>query len=173
MAHRDKQNLQQRKLELLNEMSQHRENISVKKQSLFQQIDKSKNELKDNFVDKINVQKMLSNKVKTSFSSSPTKWFLGSALGGIVVSKIFFGSVGRVSGGSKKKSSVNEDSSQVSKGIFMTLAGLAIRPMVKSFLLGKARAYVSNRFFAQQSVQSQQLPYQGEDAYHSSYYDVN
>ena len=93
MARRDQSDPESRKLELLSQLSNHREDITRKKQVLVQEIAESKEALKE----KINVPKLVTNKIKTSFSDSPTKWFIGSAIGGLIVSKLFFGTVGSVS----------------------------------------------------------------------------
>ncbi|MGJ8656236.1 MAG: hypothetical protein ACSHX6_07285 [Akkermansiaceae bacterium] len=149
MARRNQSN--ERKLELLSQLDKNRKDITVKKQVLVQQIDESKQQLKE----KINVPKRVTNKVKSSFASSPTKWFIGSAVGGLIISKLFFGTVGSVF----KKPKQQE---KVSRGLLFTLAGLAIRPMVKSFLIGKAKDYVTQRFLVPQQPQPHQVSYHDE-----------
>ncbi len=148
MARRDQSN--QRKLELLNQLTAHRKDITAKKQVLVQQIAESKEQLKD----KVNVPKLVSSKVKSSFANSPTKWFIGSAVGGLIISKLVFGSVGSIFRKPKK--------AKVSRGLLYTLAGMAARPMIKSFLIGKARDYVAQRFLGQQPQHPQQVSYQDE-----------
>ena len=146
MARRDQSDPESRKLELLSQLSNHREDITRKKQVLVQEIAESKEALKE----KINVPKLVTNKIKTSFSDSPTKWFIGSAIGGLIVSKLLFGSVGSVFRKPKKD--------RVSRGLLYTLAGMAVRPMIKSFLIGKAKDYAMQRILGHR--QPQQIQYQ-------------
>lgn len=146
MARRDQSH--ERKLELLSQLTKDRRDITAKKQVLVQQINESKAQLKD----KINVPKLVSTKVKSSFASSPNKWFIGSTIGGLIISKLFLGSVGSIFRKPKQK--------KASRGLLYTLAAMAARPMIKSFLIGKARDYVAQRFMGQQHPD--QINYQGE-----------
>jgi len=88
MASRDQS--KQRKLELLSKLSSQRSSITAKKQVLNEQIAESKEVLSSQLKDKVNVSKIVGSKVKSSFTNSPNKWFLGSVLGGLVLSKLVF-----------------------------------------------------------------------------------
>lgn len=161
MARRDQRNAEQRKVELLSQLTSHRKDITAKKQVLVQQIADSKDEIKDTIKEKINVPQLITNKVKSSFSDSPKKWFIGSAIGGLIISKVAFSLFGGIFRKPKKQ--------KMSRGLLYTVAGMAARPMIKSFLIGKARDYVAQRFLGQQTPQ-QQSPY--HDKYNSGYHDV-
>jgi hypothetical protein len=151
MASRDQSN--KRKLELISQLTNHRKDITAKKQVLVQQIAESKEQLKD----KINIPKLISSKIKSSFVNSPTKWFIGSTVAGLLISKIFFGSVGSIFKKPNKK--------KASRGIFYTLAAMAARPMIKSFLIGKAKDYVAHRLRSHQQEISQH-DYEPESDYY-------
>ena len=159
MARRDQSDPESRKLELLSQLSNHREDITRKKQVLVQEIAESKEALKE----KINVPKLVTNKIKTSFSDSPTKWFIGSAIGGLIVSKLFFGTVGSVSSVFRKPKK-----DKISRGLLYTLAGMAVRPMIKSFLIGKAKDYAIQRFLGQPQ-QPRQISQQHQQHHHNEY----
>lgn len=161
MAHRDQRNAEQRKIELLSQLTSHRRDITAKKQVLVQQIADSKDEIKDTIKQKVNVPQLITNKVKSSVSDSPKKWFIGSAIGGLIISKLAFSLFGGIFRKPKKK--------KISHGLLYSLAGMAARPMIKSFLIGKARDYVAQRFLGQQPPQ--QAPHYN-DEYNSGYYDV-
>lgn len=143
MASRDQS--KQRKLELLNELAVHRRDVVVTKQVLVKQISENKDQLKEQITnkikEKINIPKMVSTKVKSSFTNNPKQWFIGSAVGGLFISKIIYGSVGSVFKKKKKKSS---------HGMLYSLAGMAAKPIVKSFLMNKAKDYMIQRYAAQQ-----------------------
>jgi|GEM_PF-2444277 len=150
MARRDQSN--ERKLELLSQLTKHRRDITAKKQVFVQQIALSKEQLKD----QINIPKLVSNKIKSSFTNSPTKWFIGSTIAGLLISKLFFGSVGNIFKKSNKQKS--------SRGMLYTLAVMAARPMIKSFLIGKAKDYIAQRFLGQQQISRHE--YQHESDYY-------
>ncbi len=157
MARRDQRIAKERKLELLSQLSTHREDISLKKQRLVHQIADSKDEIKDTIKQKVNVPKLITNKVKSSFSDNPKQWFIGSAIGGLIISKVAFSLFGGIFRTPKKN--------KVSRSFLYTVAGMAARPMIKSFLLGKARDYVAQRFLGQQQAHHQ-------DGYNSGYHDL-
>mgnify|MGYP000159171670 CR=1 FL=1 len=94
MARRDEQ---QRKLELLEQLSRQRAQITSQRSRLTTQIAYKTEEIKN----KINVPRRIKDSVRSSFSSSPTKWFIGSAIGGLILSKII---IGRRSAGVLKSS---------------------------------------------------------------------
>lgn len=142
MARRDQSNA--RKLELINQLNSHRKDITAKKQILVQQIAESKSQIKD----QINVPKLLSSKIKSSLAKNPTNWFIGSALGGLIITKLTLGSVSSLSSAFRKPKKKKS-----SHGLIYTLAGMAIRPMVKSFIIGKARDIITQRIIAQQQLQ--------------------
>jgi hypothetical protein len=152
MARRDQSNA--RKLELLSQLTIHRRDITAKKQVLAQQISESTQQLKDT----INIPKLIGNKIKSSFTNSPTKWFIGFTLGGLLISKFVFGLKATIFKTSK------EIEKTASKGIFYTLAAMAARPLIKSFFIGKAKDYVTQRFLRQ--PQSNQYDYQDEHEYY-------
>lgn len=139
MARRDQSN--QRKLELLKQLTNHRKDISFKKQVLIQQIAESKEQLQD----KINIPKLFCSKIKSSYANSPAKWFIGSALGGLLISKLFLGPI------FKKQQEKNQKGSH---GLFYSIVAMAARPMIKSFLIGKARDYLAQRFLVQEQQQT-------------------
>ena len=148
MARRDQSNA--RKLALLNELTTHRLQIKVKKRALAQQIAASTEQIKDT----INVPKQIrklftnffSNKIKTSFTNSPTKWFIGSAIGSLIISKILFSSISNLF----KKST--DDEPKIRRSIFFTLLGMAARPIIKSYLIGKAQQYLTQKFLSPQQL---------------------
>ena len=166
----------QRKLEILDKLANHRSDISAKKQVLAEQITESKDLLTDQIKDKVNVPKIVGSKVKSSFSNSPNKWFLGSVVGGLIVSKLIFrGSKSRnnvktsvadtaVSAGISGIGSIfrSPKKRRQTHGIFYTLVGYAARPMLKSFVLGKVRSYVANKV-VQQAQQPREVYYEEYD----------
>ncbi len=152
MASRDQSN--KRKLELVTQLTANRRDIIRKKQVLVQQIAVSKEQLKD----KINIPKLIGNKIKSSFTNSPTKWFIGSTVGGLLISKFFSGSMGSIFKKTKKK--------KVTSGMFYTLAAMAARPIIKSYLIGKAKDYVAHRLRSQQQQISQHEYQHDSDYYH-------
>ncbi len=161
MARRDQSNA--RKLELLNQLNSHREEITAKKQILVQQINESKSHIKD----QINLPKLLSSKIKSSLTKNPTNWFIGSAIGGLIITKITLGSVTPLKSVFRKPKK-----NKPSHGVFYTLAGMAIRPMVKSFIINKARNIITNRIIAQQQLNQEyyeehypENQYKSEDYY--------
>jgi len=119
---------------------------------LVQEIAESKDEIKD----KVNVPKLVTKKVKSSFSDNPTKWFIGSAIGGLIVSKFVLGTVGFIFRSPKKT---------VSRGILYSLTSMAMRPMIKTFLIGKVKDVLMQRFLSQQPQQAKDVAYQ--DGYNS------
>ena len=120
---------------------------------LVQQIAVSTEHLKD----KLNIPKLIITKIKSSLTNNPTKWFIGSAVGGLLISKLFSGSVGSIFKKPKKQ--------KVTRGMLYSLAAMAARPMIKSFLIGKAKDYVAHRFLSQQQEISQH-DYQHESDYY-------
>jgi len=84
MATRDEQ---QRKLELLQKLSSQRQQISNQRDELSSQVAESAQELKS----KMHVPTLIKKSVSSTVSNHPTKWFLGSAIGGLVLSKVFLG----------------------------------------------------------------------------------
>ncbi len=139
MAKRDEQ---QRKLELLDQLSRQRAQITSQKSSLVKNIEQTKVELKE----KINVPKLINTKIKSSFSNSPTKWFVGSAVGGLFISKILFGR-----GRRKKRSFLanrkeEKSSSDVPRGLLMSAAFYFGKPMLKSYAIRRAKEYIANKY---------------------------
>lgn len=151
MASRDQSN--KRKLELVTQLTANRRDIILKKQVLVQQIAVSTEQLKD----KLNIPKLIITKVKSSLTNNPTKWFIGSAVTGLLISKLFSGSVGSIFKKPKKQ--------KVSRGMLYTLAAMAARPVIKSFLIEKAKDYVANRLLSQQH-QVSDYDYQHESDYY-------
>lgn len=153
MAKRDEQ---QRKLELLEQLSRQRAQITSQRGKLVTQIANTTEEIKD----KINVPKRLKdgikNNIRSSFSASPTKWFLGSAVGGLLVTKILFG---------RKKiySKVNSvsGSTSVPRGILTTSLLYFGKPYLKRFLFKKGRTMLLRRFIP--------IQHQAEEAQYSEY----
>jgi hypothetical protein len=152
MARRDQSNA--RKLELLNQLTTHRRDITAQKQVLVQQIAQTSQQLKDT----INIPKLISNKIKSSFTNNPTKWFIGSTIGGLLISKFVFGFKTSIFKNSK------ENDPKASRSIFYTILGMAARPLIKTFLLGKAKDYVTQRFLGHQK--EYQYEYQDESDYY-------
>lgn len=156
MAKRDEQ---KRKLELLERLSRQRAQITSQRSRLASQIVEKKEELKD----KINVPKRIKENVRSSFSSNPTKWFLGSAVGGLIVSKLLFGRKKKQKTlGSKLSSGTNT----VSRGILTSALLYFGKPLLKRALINKAKNYVIQRYLLkkqQQQIQmdQQQYKYQG------------
>lgn len=143
MARRDQSNA--RKLELLNELTSHRLNIKVKKRALARQIALSAEQIKDT----INIPKILRNKIKSDFKNSPSKWFIASTIGGLLISKFLLSSIG-----SKfNKSSKGGKKSYTS--FFLNLLGKAASPLIKSYIIGRAQRYLAQRFLDQQEQISQ------------------
>jgi len=151
MAKRDEQ---QRKLELLEQLSRQRAQITSQKSRLATQIEDKKEEIKE----KINVPKRLKNNIRSSFSSSPTKWFLGSAVGGLIVTKLLLGKKSR----SISKLSSSSSSSTISRGLLTSALLYFGKPMLKRVLFNKAKDYVIGRFHKRQSqaqIEQQQQYY--------------
>ncbi len=145
MAKRDEQ---QRKLELLDQLSRQRAQITSQKSRLATQIEDKKEEIKE----KINVPKRIKNGIKnnitSSFSSSPIKWFLGSAVGGLLVTKVVFG---RKSSSSLKASATTKDvPTKVSKGLLATSLLYVAKPYFKSFLLNHGKTMLLKKFMPRQ-----------------------
>lgn len=140
MAKRDEQ---QRKLELLDQLSRQRAQITSQKSRLATQIEEKTEEIKE----KINVPKRLKNNIQSSFSSSPTKWFLGSAVGGLLVTKILFGGRRRIS---KSPSRSGLRAAKVSRGLISTSLIYFGKPYLKSYLFRKGRAMLLKRFIPSQ-----------------------
>lgn len=157
MARRDQSNA--RKLELLNELANHRLQIKVKKRALTKHIVTSTDQIKGIFNIPKLITKFVTNKIKSSFASSPTKWFIGSAIGGLIITKLLFSIIGRLF----NKSSEAEP--KVKRGVLFTLLLMAARPLIKSYLIGKAQQYFSQKFLTHQ--QPSEYDYSRD-----SYYDI-
>jgi hypothetical protein len=134
-----------RKLELLSQLTVHRMDITTKKQVLLQQMAESKEQLRD----KMNIPKRIIAKVKSSFSNNTTKWFIGSALGGLILSKIFIGS------GNSSLKVKKSNLKPATRGMFATLTSLAMRPILKNLIIGTAKSYVMQRFMSHHAQISQ------------------
>jgi len=152
MAKRDEQ---QRKLDLLDQLARQRAQITSQKSRLATQIEGKKEEFKE----KVNVPKRLKNNIRSSFSSSPTKWFLGSAVGGLLITKILFG----------KKKVYSQASSEtvpakVSKGLVATSLMYVAKPFLKSFLLNQGRTLLLRRFMPGQA-QLEEVEYEDTRPY--------
>ena len=134
MARRDEQ---ERKLELLAQLSQQRAEITSQRGIVAAGLAGKKAEIKD----KINVPKRIKSSVASSFSVSPVKWFLGSAVGGLVLSKILFGrkKVYRYS----KSDSVTEGSS---RGLLASAVIFVGKPFLKRYLVNKGKTMLMNKF---------------------------
>ncbi len=139
MARRNQTNA--RKVELLNELTSHRLQIKVKKRILDQEIAAFSEQIKDT----INVPKLITNKIKSSFNSDPTKWFIISTLGGLLITKFLFGSFG-----SKYKR--NEENPKARRSIILALVGMVAKPIIKSYLVGKAQHFFAQKFLGHQQV---------------------
>ena len=143
MARRDQSNA--RKLELLNELALHRLQIKVKKRALIQQIALSTEQIRDT----INIPKILGKKIKSAFKNSPSKWFIASTIGGLIISKFLLSSICR----KFKKPTGGVQKSQ--RNILLDLLVSAVRPLIKSYLIGKARRFLAQRFLDNQERISQ------------------
>jgi len=164
----------QRKLELLNKLSNHRSDITAKKQVLSEQISESTDIFTSQLKDKINVPKMVRSKVKSSFANSPNKWFIGSVAGGLLLSKLI---LRRSKPQTEKPSSVVEKAvglgissifrspkkRRQTHGVFYSLMGYAARPLLKAFVMGKVRNYVAHKMVAQQP---REVYYEQPEEYH-------
>lgn len=144
MARRDQSNA--RKLILLNELTQHRLQIKVKKRALEHQIAVSKQQIKDTINIPKHITKLLRGKLKSSFTNSPTKWFIGSTIGGLIISKFLLGSFG-----SKSKNS-NDLVPKVQRGIFFTFVGMVAKPLIKSYITKAARRFIEQKFLSPQEL---------------------
>lgn len=155
MAKRDEE---QRKLELLEQLTRQRGQISRQRSKLATQIDGKKEEIKE----KINVPKRLKNNIRSSFSSSPTKWFLGSAVGGLVITKVLFGRRK-----SYRKASASEGSANVSRGLLTTALLYFGKPYIKSMLFRKGKSMLLRKFIpGQRQWQANEYEYEDTRPYH-------
>ena len=158
MASRDQTN--ERKLELIGKLAVQRRDIIYKQQAFVQELAESKQQLKD----QINIPKLIGSKIKSSFSGNATKWFVGSAIGGLIISKFIFRS------SNSSEDTIKSASSPVSKNLLLTLFGMAARPLLKNFFIGKAKDYLARRFLTQQQ-QLSHYDYHNEHLNDSDYYN--
>ena len=127
MARRDEQ---QRKLDLLQNLASRRTEIAHQRVALSQQVA----EKKAAWGNKLNVPK----RIKASVSHSPTKWLIGSTLGGLFLTKMVFGK--------PKRRFTKVKESVASRGLLTSLAFFAAKPLLKSYALGKVRHYVAQKY---------------------------
>ena len=137
MARRDEQ---QRKLELLEQLSRQRAQITSQRSRLTTQIAYKTEEIKN----KINVPRRIKDSVRSSFSSSPTKWFIGSAIGGLILSKII---IGRRSAGVLKSSVYS--SKNVSRSLLVSALFYFGKPYLKRMMINKAKLMLLRKFMPQ------------------------
>ncbi len=138
MARRDQSNA--RKLELVNELSRQREQIKHSKAALVQQLAGSLDQIKAT----VNIPKLLGNKIQSSFRSHPTKWFIASTVGGLLISRFILSGIS----GRTIESSV--DHQKRSSGIFLSAIGYVARPLIKSYLMGRLQRMIAERFLSHQ-----------------------
>jgi len=159
MASRDQSNA--RKIELLCQLTEHRKDIAQRKRLLMEQLDEKTGDLKN----KLNLPKFVSGKVKTSLKSSPTKWFIGSTIGGLLLSKLIFKSKQpRLTKIARKAKVSKQQNKTPSKGIIYTVTAMAAKPLLKSVVAGKVKDYVAQRFILQQQ-DHHQPPYDHDPDY--------
>lgn len=127
-------NEQQRKLELAQQLANHRQSIAVQKEQLTHQIISKKEAIQA----KLNVPR----RIKASVTNNPKKWFIGSTIAGLVLTRIFRSSHRR----QIISSSVTEAKS--SKSLLTTVALMVAKPLVKSFIMRKAKGYIAQRIAA-------------------------
>jgi len=150
---------QKRKLELLDQLSRQRAQITSQRSRVATQIANKKVELKE----KINVSKRVKDTVRSSFSSSPTRWFVGSAVGGLFVSRILFGK--RSPRRERRSSSSSSSSSKESKGIVKSSLLYFAKPYIKSFLFNKGREMLLRKMMSKQIAEQQQYEAEHQQQY--------
>ena len=131
MAQRDEQ---QRKLDLLQKLADRRAEIAHHRADLGQQVAAKKAA----WGNKLNVPK----RIKASVSHSPAKWLVGSTLGGLLLTKMLFGR--------RKRRLAKATDSVASRGLLTSLALFAAKPLLKSYLLGKVRHIVAQKYLGVQ-----------------------
>lgn len=127
-------NEQQRKIELARQLALHRQSIAVQKEQLTHQIISKKEAIQE----KLNVPK----RIKAAVSNNPKKWFIGSAIAGLVLTRIFRGSRRR------QIVSASVAEAKPSKSLLTTVALMVAKPLVKSFIMRKAKGYIAQRIAA-------------------------
>ncbi len=133
MARRDEQ---QRKIDLLQKLASHRTEIAHHRAELGQQISQKK----ATWEKTVNVPK----RIKTAVTQNPTKWLVGSTIGGLLLTKILFG---RRSGRRRGKNINRQQLAKVeSRGLLATVALFAAKPLLKSYLINKAKSYVAHKY---------------------------
>ncbi len=169
MASRDQS--KQRKLEILNQLSSQRSQIAAKKKLLTKEIAESKEVFSTQLKDKVNVPKMVGSKLKSSFSNSPNQWFIASAVGGLVISKILFKGKRSKPKSTRTIAAQGAATSVISSifrkpkereqthGLFYSLIGYAARPMIKSFAINKVRNYLTHKIMMQQQYDNEYSQY--------------
>ncbi len=143
MAKRDEQ---QRKVELLQNMAVQRNEITRNRALVTEKIA----ETKDRYQQKLNVPK----RIKDSVKGNPKKWFIISAVSGLVISKVIFG---------KKKHRVSNDQGVItsaSRGMLATFAAFALKPMLKSLAINKVKDMIARKYMPQQQYYDPQLEYE-------------
>lgn len=137
-------NEQQRKVELVNQLSQHRQSIAVQKEQLTWQISAKKEAIQE----KLNVPK----RIKASVTDNPKKWFIGSAIAGLILTRLFRGS---------RQRRVTESSSNIkpARTLLATITIMAIKPMIKSFALRKVKGFIAQKIAARYTQQPEQEYY--------------
>ncbi|GAA5496151.1 hypothetical protein Rhal01_02333 [Rubritalea halochordaticola] len=113
--------IEQRKLALVQQMEEHRNSITGAKLLLNDQITSRKSALKE----KLNVPK----KIKQSIQEKSTKWLIGALASGTVMA--FLG----------RRRSKRKQENKKKKSIFLTLLIALSRPFIKKYLVNTLRQY--------------------------------
>ncbi len=133
---------EQRKVELLQNMAVQRNQITTHRALVTNKVA----EIKEHYQQKLNVPE----RIKDSIKGNPKKWFIISAIGGLVISKVIFG---------KKKFKASEAQGSVTKtssGMIATAAAFALKPILKSFVINKVKDAVARKYLAHHQDQHQE-----------------